>query len=209
MNLKVSRLAVSRYFKHFIDFTETEESRHIPSTFDSGFVPFVPSQHEPNPFQHHQHHHIDESHESEFFPAHHDFVDRKYYSPFHTMPTVRPTGQRVFGRFQSQSTTSTRRPIYQDQEILGSGDFVVMKGIHSTEKATSDLRSIGQSFITVAMMDDLTPSHSSRINTIHLPTSEILLTSPAMHSRPISPIKFSSTMARRSTNRTTFSKNWK
>lgn len=121
-----------KHFKTLNDFlliftVSDEESRHIPSTYDSGFVPFIPSQLETNPFQHHQHHHIDESHETDFYPPQ---VDHKYYSPYHTTfsPTVRPTGHRVFGRFHSPSTTSTRRPIYQDQSILGSGDFVIMKG---------------------------------------------------------------------------------
>lgn len=146
MLAKVSRLAgpsrrsikpTSEIFQNFERFfflslwyfaVSDEESRHIPSTFDSGFVPFIPSsQLETNPFQHHQHHHLDESHETDFYPPQ---VDHKYYSPYHTTfgSTVRPTGHRVFGRFHSPSTTSTRRPIYQDQSILGSGDFVVMKG---------------------------------------------------------------------------------
>lgn len=103
-----TRSARLKHFKTLNDFlliftVSDEESRHIPSTYDSGFVPFIPSQLETNPFQHHQHHHIDESHETDFYPPQ---VDHKYYSPYHTTfsPTVRPTGHRVFGRFHSPST---------------------------------------------------------------------------------------------------------
>lgn len=92
-----------------------EESRHVPSTFDSGFVPITLDQ---NPF---------EDDDDEFFTP--NYASRKFFSSFSPTfgPTIRPNGHRLFGRFSSSQTTTTRRPSY-DQAMLGSGDFTVMRG---------------------------------------------------------------------------------
>lgn len=43
------------------------------------------------------------------------------------VPTIRPNGHRLFGRFSSSQSTTTRRPSF-DQNILGSGDYTIIRG---------------------------------------------------------------------------------
>jgi hypothetical protein len=68
-----------------------------------------------------------EDDDDEFFTP--NFADRKFFSTFTPTfgPTIRPNGHRIFGRFSSSHSTTTKRPSY-DQAVLGSGDFTVMRG---------------------------------------------------------------------------------
>ena len=95
----------------------SDETRHIPSIFDSGFVP---SQIDPRT-------NIDRSDDSHVTPV---FAEQNFFpSFFHSgvkLPAARPFRHigSTSGRFISSTTTHSP----YDESILGSGDFSVLRG---------------------------------------------------------------------------------
>jgi len=104
----------------------SEESRNTPS-FDSGFVPLIPSQIDPHPT-------VTSNGNSQLSPV---FAEQNLFpSFFRSGHKLVPSSARPFankpnpslaGRYTSSLSSSSTRAPY-DESILGSGDFTVLRG---------------------------------------------------------------------------------